>query len=109
MYVAVPDTVPAAEVRAAVREVLERVSRDEWGLRLEAARAWLGAFQNECDFTSGWDEERLARSFVLRGVILGNTDPTFILEHATSVPVDKVLKTWFNRDGSLSHISGHLS
>jgi hypothetical protein len=29
-------------------------------------------------------------------------------EHATTLPVDKHVKTWFKPDGSFSHISGNL-
>jgi hypothetical protein len=36
------------------------------------------------------------------------SDPSIIVEHATTIPVDKVLKTWFKPDVSLSHISGGL-
>ena len=91
-----------------MREAVERVSQGEADYRLRAARAWLDTFHRERRETRGWDAERLARTFTLRGVLLGPSDPSIIVEHATTVPVDKVLKTWFKPDGSLSHISGGL-
>lgn len=108
-YVAEPaDSVPRAEIRRAVLEIVERVARDEEKLRRTAAQAWLGSFHEECPAARGWDEERLAQSFTLASIILGNTHPTFILAYATTLPVDKQPPTWFNADGTLSHISGNL-
>lgn len=107
MYVAYPNNVSTAEIERAVRVVVDRVGRAEATLRRIAAAAWLPTFHEECAKARGWDEERLARSFTLRSIILGNKDATFILEYATVLPVHSHLKTWFNPDGTLSHISGH--
>ena len=103
-----PDSVPRSEVERAVREIVERVARDEEMLRARAAGAWLPMFLDECPAAPGWKAQRLARSFTLVGIILGNSHPTFILEYATTLPIDKHLKTWFNADGTFSHISGHV-
>lgn len=107
-YVPYPDNVEGAEVARATREVVELVAREEEALRRRASAAWLPTFHEECPKAREWDADRLARSFTLIGIILGNTDPTFILEYRTTLPVDKRLKTWFKADGALSHISGHL-
>jgi hypothetical protein len=48
----------------------------------------------------------LASAFVLVGIIADGDPRTIILEHHG--PSDKPLKSWFNADGSLHHISGHI-
>jgi hypothetical protein len=103
------DSVPLADVTAAVRAAVDRISQNELAYRTLAARAWLGTFHEECPATREWNEERLAGAFVLKGLILGDTDSTIIVEHdVLGLDLDKILKTWFNPDGTLSHISGHL-
>jgi len=100
-------TLSLSQVTAIVREIVERVYQNEWDYRLVAARAWLEEFKSASNFPGEWDDERLARCLILRGIILGGNSPTIILEHAAP-SIDKELKTWFNPDGSLSHISGSL-
>jgi hypothetical protein len=103
------DSVPLADVAAAVRAAVDRISQNELTYRTLAARAWLGTFHEECPAAKQWNEERLAGAFVLKGVILGDSHPTIILEHdVLGLDFDKILKTWFKPDGTLSHISGHL-
>lgn len=108
-YVAEPaDSVPPAEIERAVRATVELVAREEEALRKTAAEAWLPTALEEVPAARGWDAGRLARSFTLVGILLGNTNRTFILEHSSTLPIDRRPKTWFNADGTLSHISGHL-
>ena len=107
-YVPYPDDIPLPEIERQVREVVERVARDEELLRRRAADAWLPSFHEECPPARGWTSDRLARSFTLRGIILGSSHPTFILEYETALPVEHHPKTWFHLDGSVSHVSGHL-
>ena len=108
-YVSTARRDSVAEVSALVRAAVDRISQNELAYRTLAARAWLGTFHEECPAAREWNDERLAGAFVLKGVILGDTNPTIIVEHdVLGLDLDKILKTWFNPDGTLSHISGHL-
>jgi hypothetical protein len=95
-YVPYPDDVPLPEIERQVREVVERVARDGEVLRRRAAEAWLPSFHDECPEARGWDSDRLAGTFTLRGIILGNSHPTFILEYETTLPVESHPSTWFS-------------
>lgn len=93
------------ENTAALRAVVERVFNNESDYRLKAAEAWLPRFHDESDFAH-LSAKDLASAFVLIGIVASRDPHTIILEHHG--PSDKTLRSWFNADGSLHHISGHI-
>ncbi len=106
MYVCDPVPVSLRRATGAVRAILERVARGEWDYRRKVARAWIDVFHEQAGFARSWTDDDLAQRLVLRGILLGSNDQRVVLEYGG--PTDKELKTWFNADGSLSHISGDL-
>lgn len=105
-YVCHPEPKPLREVTDVLQSTVALVCQNEWSYRLKAAQAWLPRFHEEAAFARAWNDEELARSFVLRGIVLGSNDSKVILGYAS--PTDKELSTWFNADGTVSHISGDL-
>lgn len=101
----------SASVSKAVRDVVERVYGDERGYRSRAAAAWFQDVQEAIPFTNAWTIEDLTDALRVSGIIMDGDPRTIIVEYsipALSGLIDKNIKTWFNSDGSVHHVSGSL-